>query len=290
MRRSPIRSTAAARRSSSGPCGPRPTVSAGRTAGRGAGCSGRSCAMRRSSVRSSCGRSSTCRDIRWRSRGSACRRCARHAGLARARFDDEAARALFAGIAAHSMLRLDRPLSASFGLVLATYAHAVGWPMVRGGAAARGRGARRGARGGRRRARDRSPGRLARGAAAGTCRPARRHAAPARSRSPATGCRRGPAARAERFRYGPGVFKVDWALDGPVPWAADGPRRAATVHLGGTLDEIAAGEAEVAAGRHPGAARTCCSSSTRRGTRRGRPPARRRPGRTATSRPARRST
>ncbi len=57
--------------------------------------------------------------------------------------------------------------------------------------------------------------------------------------------------RAERFRYGPGVFKVDWALDGPVPWAAEGPRRAATVHLGGTLDEIAAAEAEVAAGRHP---------------------------------------
>ena len=57
--------------------------------------------------------------------------------------------------------------------------------------------------------------------------------------------------RCERFRYGPGVFKLDWALDGPVPWAADGPRRAATIHLGGTLDEIAASEADVAAGRHP---------------------------------------
>ena len=44
---------------------------------------------------------------------------------------------------------------------------------------------------------------------------------------------------------------MDWALDGPVPWAAEGPRRAATVHLGGTLDEVAAAEAEVAAGRHP---------------------------------------
>ncbi len=47
------------------------------------------------------------------------------------------------------------------------------------------------------------------------------------------------------------MFKLDWALDGPVPWAADGPRRAATIHLGGTLDEIAASEADVAAGRHP---------------------------------------
>jgi phytoene dehydrogenase-like protein len=55
----------------------------------------------------------------------------------------------------------------------------------------------------------------------------------------------------ERFRYGPGVFKLDWALSGPVPWLADGVRKAATVHLGGTIDEIAAGEADVAAGRHP---------------------------------------
>jgi phytoene dehydrogenase-like protein len=47
------------------------------------------------------------------------------------------------------------------------------------------------------------------------------------------------------------VFKLDWALDGPVPWAAEGARRAATVHVGGTLDEIATAEAEVAAGRHP---------------------------------------
>ncbi|MDH5244479.1 MAG: FAD-dependent oxidoreductase, partial [Chloroflexota bacterium] len=55
----------------------------------------------------------------------------------------------------------------------------------------------------------------------------------------------------EAFRYGPGVFKVDWALDGPIPWIADGLRRAATVHVGGTVDDIAASEAEVAAGRHP---------------------------------------
>ena len=57
--------------------------------------------------------------------------------------------------------------------------------------------------------------------------------------------------RYEGFRYGSGVFKVDWALDGPIPWTADGLRRAATVHLGGTLDEIARSESDVAAGRHP---------------------------------------
>jgi len=67
--------------------------------------------------------------------------------------------------------------------------------------------------------------------------------------SPATGFHRGPGD--EAFRYGSGVFKVDWALDGPVPWTADGLRRAGTVHLGGTLDEVVRSESDVAAGRHP---------------------------------------
>jgi phytoene dehydrogenase-like protein len=171
-------------------------------------------------------------------------------GLARHRFREDPAQALFAGIAAHAMLRLDRPLSASFGLVLATYAHAVGWPMTRGGASvvADALVAELEAAGGevvtghrvdaladlppaRATLFDVTPRQLS--AIAGDRLPSRtrRHA--------------------ERFRYGPGVFKVDWALDGPVPWAADGPRRAATVHLGGTLDEIAGSEADVAAGRHP---------------------------------------
>ncbi len=171
-------------------------------------------------------------------------------GLARGRFDGESARALFAGIAAHSMLRLDRPLSASFGLVLATYAHATGWPMARGGAASIGRAlaAELERNGGQivtsqriDRIDDLPPARVTLLdvtprqllAIAG-------HRLPGRTRR-----------SAERFRYGAGVFKIDWALDGPVPWAAAGPRRAATVHLGGTMDEIAASEADVAAGRHP---------------------------------------
>ena len=171
-------------------------------------------------------------------------------GLARARFADEPARALFAGISAHSMLRLDRPLSASFGLVLATYAHAIGWPMIRGGAGAL------------------APALVAELEAAGgevvtghrvtdvAELPAarailfdvtpRQLVAIARVRLSGR-ARRG----AERFRYGPGVFKVDWALDGPIPWTADGARRAATIHLGGTLADIAAGEAAVASGQHP---------------------------------------
>lgn len=170
-------------------------------------------------------------------------------GLARRLFKGAPARALFAGVAAHSMLRLDRPLSASYGLALATFGHAVGWPMARGGSSAVTdalvaelldlggevvTGHRVDALASLPAARavlfDVTPRQLL--AIAGDRLPAR--------------VRRSAA----RFRYGPGVFKVDWALDGPVPWAASGPRRAATVHLGGTLEEIAAGEADVAAGRH----------------------------------------
>ena len=171
-------------------------------------------------------------------------------GLARAQFRDEAARGLFAGVAAHSMLSLDRPLSASFGLVLATFAHTVGWPMVRGGASgvAEALVAELEAVGG-----EVVTGHRVDSLAA--LPPARAVLLDVTPRQLATiaGDRISPRTRrhTERFRYGPGVFKVDWALDGPVPWAADGPRRAATIHLGGTLDEIAASEAEVAAGRHP---------------------------------------
>lgn len=171
-------------------------------------------------------------------------------GLARSTFRGAAARALFAGAAAHAMLRLDRPLSASFGLVLVTFAHAAGWPMVRGGVSA-----------------------IAEGLAAELTslggEIVTEHRVDSLSSLPAARAvlldvtprqlltigrdQLGTVARlrAERFRYGAGVFKVDWALDGLVPWAAEGPRRAATVHLGGTIDEIAAAEATVAAGRHP---------------------------------------
>ena len=171
-------------------------------------------------------------------------------GLARSRFRDDAARALFAGVSAHSMLRLDRPLSASFGLVLATYAHAVGWPMARGGASAVADAlvAELEAAGG-------EVGTGHRVASLADLPPARVVLLDVTPRQlvALAGDRLSPGTRrhAERFRYGSGVFKVDWALDGPVPWTAEGPRRAATVHLGGTLDEIATAEAEVAAGRHP---------------------------------------
>ena len=171
-------------------------------------------------------------------------------GLARSRFRGEAARALFAGLSAHSMVSIDRPLSASFGLVLGMYAHAVGWPMVRGGSAA-------------------VPEALAAellslgGEVITGERVDRLDALPParavlfdttpRAVMAIAGDRLPPRTRRwyEAFRYGSGVFKVDWALDGPVPWTADGLRRAGTVHLGGTLEEVVHSESEVAAGRHP---------------------------------------
>ena len=171
-------------------------------------------------------------------------------GLARARVRGEGARALFAGLASHSMVPLDRPLTASFGLVLGTYAHAVGWPMIRGGSAAVAEALAAEIRA--------LGGEIAVGHrvdALSDLPPARvivfdttptALAAIAGDRLPARTRR-----RYEAFRYGPGVFKVDWALDGPIPWTADGLRRAATIHLGGTLEDVAAGEADVAAGRHP---------------------------------------
>ena len=171
-------------------------------------------------------------------------------GLARARFADEPARALFAGISAHSMLRLDRPLSASFGLVLATYAHAKGWPMIRGGAGALASAlvAELEAAGGE----VVTGHRVADIAEMPRARAVLFDITPRQLVAIAGDRLSGRARRgAERFRYGPGVFKVDWALDGPIPWTADGARRAATIHVGGTLDQIAAGEAAVASGQHP---------------------------------------
>lgn len=170
------------------------------------------------------------------------------AGLARSRFAGDRARALLAGNAAHSMLRLESPPSAGVGLLLMALGHAVGWPIVRGGS---------------QRIADGMVEELRRlGGEVETGREVRSldELPPARAtlldvsprqllgiagmRMPAGAWR-----RLARYRYGPGVVKVDWALAGPIPWRAPECARAATVHLGGTLAEIAAGEGEVIRGR-----------------------------------------
>ncbi len=166
------------------------------------------------------------------------------------RFEGETARGLVAGAAAHAMQPLDAPLTGGFALLLGALAHGVGWPLVEGGS---------------RRIVDVMVAALeARGCEVVTgeriC--ALADLPPARvvmlDVSPRAAAELSgdhlPARytdRLRRFRHGPGACKVDWALDGPVPWAADVCRRAGTLHLGGTFDEIASAEADVAAGRHP---------------------------------------
>ncbi len=171
-------------------------------------------------------------------------------GLAKSVFEEDKARGLFAGNAAHSFLPLDRSPSAMFGLLLGTLGHAFGWPFPRGGSQS-----------------------LANALASYL----ESMGGEIFTDSPVRSVNDVPRTRAvlfdvtprqlldiagehftdgynnalKRYRYGPGVFKVDFALDGPIPWEAEGCNRAGTVHLGGTLDEIAAGEGAVGRGEHP---------------------------------------
>ena len=171
------------------------------------------------------------------------------AHLAR-RFSTEDAKGLLAGVGAHAMMPLDAPLTAAFGIFLTIAAHAGGWPVVRGGSA---------------RLVDALVGELTRtGTAIHTGRwvknlaelPAARAilfdtsaetlVSVAGQRLPARYRR-----AVERFQHGPGICKLDWALSGPVPWASAACLKAGTIHLGGSFDEVATSESEVAAGHHP---------------------------------------
>jgi phytoene dehydrogenase-like protein len=172
------------------------------------------------------------------------------AGLARARFDTDEARGLLAGVSGHSILSLRAPITAGYGLMLGLLGHLVGWPMARGGsqAIADALVSLFVSKGGelvcdhRVTSLDELP--PARAVLLDVT--PRQVVALAGDRLPSRYRR-----ALERYRYGPGVYKVDWALDGPAPWLAPGCARAATVHLGGTLDEIAAAEEDVQRGRHP---------------------------------------
>jgi phytoene dehydrogenase-like protein len=166
------------------------------------------------------------------------------------RFETESAKALLAGVSAHSMARLTSPLTGAFGLFLTLTAHAAGWPVVEAGSSA---------------ITDAMVAELVRlGGTVETGQwvrsltelPAAKavvvDASPrglADMAGDALPARYGRSLR--RFRYGPGVCKVDWALSGPVPWRAELCRRAGTLHLGGTYAEVAASEADVNDGRHP---------------------------------------
>jgi phytoene dehydrogenase-like protein len=170
--------------------------------------------------------------------------------LARSVFKSEETQALFAGLAAHSFLRLDETASAAIGLVLAMTVHAVGWPMPRGGA-----------------------GQITNALVStleklgGKIETGRRvHNLDELPPTRAILCDVSPrqllalagnrlpdryAAVLTRFHPGPGVFKIDYALNAPIPWSAPACRKAGTVHVGGSFDEIHLSEAEVAAGKTP---------------------------------------
>jgi phytoene dehydrogenase-like protein len=156
--------------------------------------------------------------------------------LAETRFETGRGRALFAGLAAHSMLPLERRPSAGFGLALAVLGHVAGWGFPRGGAQA---------------ITDALTAELR--SLGGTI-----HTSSAVDELPAAGVVLADVMPGElrriarlperydralrRYRHGPGAFKLDWALAEPIPWTAPECARAATVHVGGTLDEISASE------------------------------------------------
>jgi phytoene dehydrogenase-like protein len=157
-------------------------------------------------------------------------------------FETERGRALFAGNAAHSVLPLERAGSAGFGLVLCAAAHVDGWAFARGGSQA-----------------------LVDALAAEIVERDGEIVTSSRvdelPRADAVLCDVAPSEFARlarlpqyaiRFRHGPAAFKLDWALDGPIPWASDACRRAATVHLGGPFGELAESERAPWEGRGPG--------------------------------------
>jgi phytoene dehydrogenase-like protein len=169
--------------------------------------------------------------------------------MAKLVFRQAPARALFGGLSGHGILPLSWPGTASFGLVLAMGAHAVGWPVVRGGT--------------QQFANALADILRALGGEVVVGQPVRslKELPPAKAilfdTSPRSfvqiaGDALPPAYRRAlgRFRYGPGVCKVDYALSGPIPWRNPACARAGTLHLGGTLEEIQAAESQVWAGEH----------------------------------------
>lgn len=163
------------------------------------------------------------------------------------RFSTAQAQALFAGVAAHSVLPLEEPGTAAFGLVLSAVGHVYGWPVPRGGS-----GAITGALASYFRSLGGAieTGRSVRALAdLPTSRVVLLDTTP-RAAARIAGERLGVGARHAlmRFRPGPGVWKVDWALSGPIPWAAAECAQASTVHVGGTMEEIAHAERQVAEG------------------------------------------
>lgn len=171
-------------------------------------------------------------------------------GLAMRMFEKERARALFAGLAAHAIMPLEWPLTGAFGLVLGVLGHFAGWPIPRGGSQ-----------------------KIANALASIFCSlggeiVTNQHVEDLNSLPPShvtlldvtpkqllkivkKGFVLKYRQKLEKYRYGPGIFKIDWALNHPIPWKAKECLKAGTIHIGGTLQEIAHSEREVWEGKHP---------------------------------------
>ena len=165
------------------------------------------------------------------------------------RFDGDLARALIGGCSAHSVMPLDQPGTGSVGIVMAVTAHVTNWPMARGGSQAISDALAKRLRS--------HGGEIRTGVRVHSMRDIpesravifdvtpRQLATIARDELPPRYVK-----RLQQFRYGPGVFKIDWALDGPIPWRNPDCAGASTVHLGGTIEQIARHEAEIWRGRN----------------------------------------
>ena len=164
------------------------------------------------------------------------------------RFRTRSARALFAGSAAHAFVPLEWRGSASFGMALILAGHATGWPAAKGGSIEIIRAMERYLRTMKVEFRTSSPVRSMRDVP--PCRAVIFDVTP-RQLANIAGDELPPGyvKKLRRFRYGPGVFKIDWALSGAIPWKAAECARSATVHVGGTLEEIAVHEAAIWQGR-----------------------------------------
>jgi phytoene dehydrogenase-like protein len=166
------------------------------------------------------------------------------------RFQNERTRALFAGISAHSFLSLDESLSGAFGILLAASAHAVGWPIARDGSQSITNALCSHL--------EQLGGRVAMSTQIETLRELAHcdlvlcDVTPRQLLEIADAELRESYKRIlRRFRYGPGAFKVDYALNAPIPWKAADCARTATVHLGGSFEEIANSEHMIRKGHHP---------------------------------------
>lgn len=165
-------------------------------------------------------------------------------GLIHTLFKEERARSLFAGLAAHSIMPLEKPLTAAFGLILGILAHSVGWPMAKGGSQkiADALAEIFLSLGGKiitgvnvERIEDLPSSRVT------ICDITPRQLLQIAGSKLPTGYKK----KLAQYRYGPGVFKIDWALNAPIPWKATECAKAGTVHLGGTAEEIANSEAAI---------------------------------------------